>query len=442
MSDTSPTPAAAAAIPPVVLSAAMEMVTRYRLRLVDARDARLGELAGDQVLSLAAWTGPRAGLVLFYDPPADLSVAGPDLARRCEAARRWGAERLRLQGAQRCDILLVPLRPVPGSISAASGADPVNVSVVALDPDRGEVLPLLSGRTDTLPGARQLRQHLRAIQGGAPAPTLAAVDLAERNTVADGYVAPANRALNSMPIASYSLIGIFVLIWLIESQVATGQRPRLDSVGLGALIQWPAGSGVSNEWWRYVSYAFLHDPGSVLHVGFNCFAMFFAGRLAEQLYGRLVFLTVFIASAVGGGLLWTTVGALASSNSLQAGVTVGASGGICGLFGLLLVTGRVQGRNVPAGVVHVVQRYALQSLGLTLIVGFLMAGVINNWAHGGGAATGALLGLLFPPLHRLGGRDLKPWEIAVCVAVIGAAVVALGFAGVNAVQSLSTPQIR
>ena len=60
---------------------AYDLVTRYRLRLVDSRDSRLAGL-GEYELAAAAWTGPRAAFVGFYDPPADPSEAGRDLAAR------------------------------------------------------------------------------------------------------------------------------------------------------------------------------------------------------------------------------------------------------------------------------------------------------------------------------------------------------------------------
>ena len=79
---------------PVALAIAYDLVTRYRLRLADQRDGRLGDLLGHYVLAAAMWNGPRAALVAFYEPPADPAAAGPDLAARCDAARRWGLERL------------------------------------------------------------------------------------------------------------------------------------------------------------------------------------------------------------------------------------------------------------------------------------------------------------------------------------------------------------
>ena len=71
---------------PVALAIAHDLVTRYRLRLADPRDGRLGELLGHYVLAAAMWNGPRAALVAFYEPPAD--PARPAPTSRRDATRR------------------------------------------------------------------------------------------------------------------------------------------------------------------------------------------------------------------------------------------------------------------------------------------------------------------------------------------------------------------
>src|ERR1019366_7751976 len=190
---------------PVALAIAHDLVTRYRLRVADQRDGRLGELLGHYVLAAAMWNGQRAALVAFYEPPADPAAAGPDLAARCDAARRWGLSRLHEHGAQVCDILLIALGPQTGTLSATTTPpDPGNA---------GAVLPIPPG----MPPVGELRARARAVQEGAPTPTLAAVDLAERQAVAGGYVAPVRRAMVTQPLLTYSLIAVFVVIWVLES---------------------------------------------------------------------------------------------------------------------------------------------------------------------------------------------------------------------------------
>jgi membrane associated rhomboid family serine protease len=425
---------------PIVLSIAMDLVTRYRLRLADQRDGRLGALAGSYVLAAAMWNGPRAALVAFYDPPADPASAGRDLAERCDAARRWGLDRIQQQGAQVCDILLIALGPLAGTLAVATTTgDPVRLGVAWVDPasaNAGAVLPIPPG----LPPVGELRAKARAVHDGAPVPTLAAVDLAERQTVAGGYVAPVRRAMFSQPLMTYSLIGIFVVIWLLEttliSQSQTSTGPDICSWGAlpNALIYPSAGQspGCDVAWWRFVSSAFLHDNTSVYHVLFNGIAMLFIGRLVEQLYGRLVLLGVFLTTAIAGGLFWVGVSTFAPSlPAIAAGsVSLGASGGIAGLVGLLLMLGRIQGKNIPVGIAHTVRNYALTVIVLNVALTFLIgaSGDINNYAHIGGLICGAALGAVMPPIRSIGGRDPSIVEKVFLWGVIAFSAVALLFA--------------
>src|SRR5579872_3559232 len=159
--------------PNLARSIAVELVTKYRLRPVDQRDSRLGALAGQYDLALAAWTGSRGVLVGFYRPPADPFDASEDLARRCRDALGWAAERLTTQRAQTCDVLLVALGKVGRPAMAPAPKGPVSVGAVAIDPDSGEadtLLPVPSG----LPSAGAMRGHLRSIRSGHEPPTLAA----------------------------------------------------------------------------------------------------------------------------------------------------------------------------------------------------------------------------------------------------------------------------
>jgi membrane associated rhomboid family serine protease len=439
-------PADAAAPPPgpapVALAIAFDLVTRYRLRLADVRDSRLAALGAPYELAAALWNGPRAALVAFYEPPEDPAAAGRDLAARCEAARRWGHERLQIQQASACDILLIALRPVGGAISAAtSPSDPVRIGAAWVDARGGsadQLLPIPAG----LPSVGELRGRARAVRGGAPTPTLAAVDLAERQTVAGGYTAPVRRQMITQPYVTYGLIAAFALIYIFEkvlipsSPGATGP----DLYDFGALAS-PQYFG-TQSWWRYISSAFLHDPGSIYHVFFNGIAMLFIGRLVEQFYGRLVLLGTFLATAVGGGLLWQAALAVGWDH---ASATLGASGGISGLVGLLLMLGRVQGRKVPVGIAHGIRNYAITVIALNIFLGFsglfgfsFVSGV-NNFAHVGGLLSGAILGLLLPPLAGIGGRDLKTAEKVVLGVVIAAGAVALVIAMVHVVGAYTSP---
>ena len=435
---------------PVALAIAHDLVTRYRLRLADPRDGRLGDLLGHYVLAAAMWNGPRAALVAFYEPPADPAAAGPDLAARCDAARRWGLDRLQQQGAQVCDILLIALGPLAGTLLAATNPnDPVRLGVAWVDTANsgaGAVLPIPPG----LPSVAELRARVRAVHDGAPTPTLAAVDLAERQAVAGGYVAPVRRAMVTQPYLTYSLIAVFVVIWLLEYVTTLpAATARVDVCSWGALPNaelYPAvglSPACTVTWWRFVSSAFLHDNASVYHVLFNSIAMLFIGRLVEQLYGRLVLLGVFLTTAIAGGLLWVAVSTFAPSlpGITPSSISLGASGGIAGLVGLLLMVGRIQGKNVPVGITHTVRNYAVTVIVLNVVLTFVFgAGLgVNNYAHLGGLIVGALLGCILPPIMSIGGRDHMLVEKILLWGAVAFSAVALLFAVINVATVIVHP---
>jgi len=418
--------------PALARAVGFDLVTRLRLRLTDARDSRLGELGGDSYqLGAAMWTGRRAAFVGFYTPSPDPAVAGPDLAARCAAMSRWGAERLAIQGADRCDALIIALGEVPGALTGPTSDPAVHVGAVTVDPRTAEVGVLLPPPPELLT-PREIHVHAQALLGGGEAPTLAAVDLAERQAIAAGYAAPARTQLATIPVATYALIASFIAIFLVEKVLL--RNTSTFGLDMGAL------SYQQPDWWRFISYAFLHDPGGggiggglPLHVIFNSFAMYIVGRLVEQLYGWRVLLGTFLLAAVGGGAASALVGAVSGG----ATPTIGASAGIMGLLGLLFVLGRVQGRDVPAGIAHGMRQYAVRYAAMVIVFGFLVPNV-DNAAHVGGFITGALVGLAVPPLSRVGGRDLRAWERWAGYAVYAGAAAALLFAVIHVAGLLGT----
>jgi rhomboid protease GluP len=131
----------------------------------------------------------------------------------------------------------------------------------------------------------------------------------------------------------------FFILEIIEQLKLTHELPRLLNVGgidpgvtslLGAL-GW---SGIRHgEYWRLVTSAFLH--GGFLHILMNGMVLVDLGRFCEPLLSSWKFVVAYGVSTIGGA-----VGSLIG-HKLGAGhvdsSSVGASGALCGLIGLLLV---------------------------------------------------------------------------------------------------------
>jgi membrane associated rhomboid family serine protease len=79
--------------------------------------------------------------------------------------------------------------------------------------------------------------------------------------------------------------------------------------------------------WQLLTYQFMHV--SVLHLLFNCWAVYVFGRDVERALGRKTFLTLYFSSGVVGGLAEALAG-LTLGNAF-AGSVVGASAAAFGL---------------------------------------------------------------------------------------------------------------
>jgi len=156
-------------------------------------------------------------------------------------------------------------------------------------------------------------------------------------------------------------------LWSIDSDAGLVQLGALDLTRV-----W-----LDGEWWRLGSAALLH--GSWLHLLLNMSALGSIGEWLEPALGSRNTLLIFILSALGGSL--------ASLAWCEAPVVVGASGGILGLAGALLVTRifaeeRGEVRDVSAGSLALM-------IGLCLALG-LVVPVIAQAGHLGGLVVGIL----------------------------------------------------
>ena len=84
------------------------------------------------------------------------------------------------------------------------------------------------------------------------------------------------------------------------------------------------------HFWQIVSYAFLHDPLTLSHIGFNMLGLYMFGAEIERYAGPWRLLACYFASVITAGLAQLIVPPLLGAPPVSA---LGASGGV---FGLLL----------------------------------------------------------------------------------------------------------
>ncbi|HEX2241154.1 MAG TPA: rhomboid family intramembrane serine protease [Actinomycetota bacterium] len=136
------------------------------------------------------------------------------------------------------------------------------------------------------------------------------------------------------------------------------------------------------EWWRLLTAMFLH--GGVIHIAFNMYVLYGYGPHVEQTFGSVRFLILYLICGFGGSAL-----SYAFNDCLSR--SVGASGALFGVVGLLLVYFyKRSGSRFNAEAM----RTLLIFVALNLVLGFVVPR-IDNLAHIGGLLTGVALGVGF-----------------------------------------------
>ena len=147
---------------------------------------------------------------------------------------------------------------------------------------------------------------------------------------------------------------------------------------------------------RYLTSGFLH--GSLVHLLFNMRYLWKMPRWLEDnggsgngLGGWFLYLTTYLSSIVMGNFMRDYV---ASSAMDASRLCLGASGGICGLTGLMFSMLRKMGNGRESTNVF-------KNMAFLVLFGQLVDGV-SNASHIGGFLWGALVGWLFGPNYRSG----------------------------------------
>ncbi|MBK8480051.1 MAG: rhomboid family intramembrane serine protease [Proteobacteria bacterium] len=191
-------------------------------------------------------------------------------------------------------------------------------------------------------------------------------------------------------VAPAAVVMLLALVGVYAAQRGLAALPRWADEGwllLRCGANFPPLS-LGAQPWRLLANAFLHGGPYHLHLLFNAYALYLLGRMTEPMYGWRRWLPIYVLSAFGGSLASAALG--------RAVLSVGASGAISGLLGaavaaLLRLRGHVPERWRSRLFVNL-----LVVIGMQLVIG-LQVELIDNAAHLGGLATGALAGWFAAP---------------------------------------------
>jgi membrane associated rhomboid family serine protease len=193
------------------------------------------------------------------------------------------------------------------------------------------------------------------------------------------------RILGVIPIPStassvviVSNLALYAIAWYMTQSSGTGQPgPSLGGISGEVLLRLGAKSPYIfvGQWWRLVTAIFLH--AGLLHIGFNLWCLLDLGPQVESLFSATKFTVLYLATGVAGFLLslwWSPFG-----------ISVGASGAILGLIGILI------GVSFHHGSLGKQYRGQLWRWVIYIFI-FGLFFAVDNAAHLGGLVSGLVFG--------------------------------------------------
>lgn len=187
-------------------------------------------------------------------------------------------------------------------------------------------------------------------------------------------------------------------------------------LALGALT--PGAVIGLGEVWRMITSIFLHVD--LIHLAVNMIALYQLGKVIHAYYGGRNLFVFYILSGLGGSLF--------SVLFLAPNVpTVGASGAVFGLLGVLLAG---SAKRTPYGLELPFRTVDILPLAIYAFLFGLVPGTgINNFAHLGGLLTGLALGWIFS--HQLTTvKQKRQKHISQALAYLCMALLILSYVGV------------
>lgn len=192
------------------------------------------------------------------------------------------------------------------------------------------------------------------------------------------------------PTVTYTLLGVTIFCYLLQmlSQAVLGQNVDLLYIYGGKINQFI----LQGQVWRLITPILLH--GSILHIGFNMYALFSIGPDLEKYYGHGRFLLLYLLAGFAGNVL---------SFIFSPNPSLGASTAIFGLVAaeaVFIFRNRVLfGERARGMLINLVV-----IIGVNLVLG-LNPG-IDNFGHLGGLAGGVIFSWIAGPILKVGTGEM------------------------------------
>ena len=184
-----------------------------------------------------------------------------------------------------------------------------------------------------------------------------------------------------LPIVSGALVAMNVIVYVI-CLFSGGRLYAFGNLNAYDVL-------INKEYGRMIWAMFLHSGTS--HLFSNMLILFFMGSMIEEEVGHICYLLLYFVSGIGGNLLSLFMRVVNSDMS----ASIGASGAVFGLDGVLLAMVLLSGRKLQS----VTPTRVVAMIVLSLYSGFSGSN-IDNAAHVGGLIIGFLGGCVVCILQR------------------------------------------
>lgn len=199
-----------------------------------------------------------------------------------------------------------------------------------------------------------------------------------------------------------------IVVYLL--MVFDGVDPFFPTVE--GLIEWGGNLRfltLDGQQWRLITSVFVH--GGILHLLFNMYALISIGAFIETGFGKYRYFFGYLAT----GLL----ASITSTSYHDNIVSVGASGAIFGIYGLLLSLLLFKVISVDAEARKNIIASTVFFIVFNIAFGFSIPG-IDNAAHIGGLVSGFIIGLAYYPSIK---RPILSKFISISLAVVIAGII-------------------
>jgi rhomboid protease GluP len=213
-------------------------------------------------------------------------------------------------------------------------------------------------------------------------------------------------------------LALYAISWyMTQNSVAAQMNGAPPMGGIDQIVLLRLGAKAPyilvGQWWRLVTAMFLH--AGLFHIGMNMWCLMDLGPEVESLFCTTKFTVFYLVTGVAGFILSTWLSPL--------GMSVGASGAIMGLIGILI------GASYHHG--HMGKAYRSQLwkwviyIALIGVFGRFFAMGLDNAAHFGGLVSGLALGYFIPEGEPTTRPSENLWNMlaVLSVLIIGASFV-------------------